>query len=60
MKMCKSDNVIRLHEVVETKNTYYLFLQYCNGGDLKDLLKLRRRFTEQEARYLLAGIVKGF
>lgn len=35
-------------------------MQYCNGGDLDDLRQLRGRFTEQEARYFLSQIIKGF
>jgi serine/threonine protein kinase len=35
-------------------NNFYLFMQYCNGGDLDDLRQLRGRFTEQEARYFLS------
>ena len=35
-------------------------MQYCNGGDLDELRNLRGKFSEQEARYLLSQIVKGF
>lgn len=35
-------------------------MQYCNGGDLDDLRQLRGRFSEQEARYFLSQIIKGF
>lgn len=41
-------------------NNFYLFMQYCNGGDLDDLRQLRGRFSEQEARYFLSQIIKGF
>ena len=35
-------------------------MQYCNGGDLDELRELRGRFTEQEARFFLSQIIKGF
>lgn len=35
-------------------------MKYCNGGDLDDLRQLRGRFSEQEARYFMSQIVKGF
>lgn len=35
-------------------------MQYCNGGDLDELRELRGRFSEQEARYFLSQIIKGF
>ena len=53
-------NVIALHDIQETANNYYMFMQYCNGGDLSDLLAIRGRFKEQEARCLMSHIVNGF
>ena len=35
-------------------------MRYCNGGDLDELRQLRGRFSEQEARYFLSQIIKGF
>lgn len=35
-------------------------MKYCNGGDLDDLRQIRGRFSEQEARYFMSQIVKGF
>ena len=55
-----SPYVVGLRTVEETKNNYYLFMEFCNGGDLADLKRLRGRFTEQEVRYLLREIIKGF
>jgi serine/threonine protein kinase len=35
-------------------------MQYCNGGDLEKLLKIRGKFSEIEARYFLSQIIQGF
>lgn len=35
-------------------------MKYCNGGDLDNLRQLRGRFSEQESRYFMSQIVKGF
>lgn len=35
-------------------------MDYCNGGDLEDLLAKRLRFTEKEARHILSQIVQGY
>lgn len=35
-------------------------MQYCNGGDLEHLREIRGRFSEQEARFFLSQILKGF
>ena len=53
-------NVIMLHDIQETANNYYMFMQYCNGGDLAELLRIRGRFSEIEARCFLSHIVNGF
>lgn len=31
---CDSINIIKLNEVIKTKNNYYLILEYCNQGDM--------------------------
>lgn len=56
----QSPFVIGFYDIQKTTNNFYLFMQYCNGGDLDELRNLRGKFSEQEARYLLSQIVKGF
>ena len=56
----RSPYVIGFYDIQKTMNNFYLFMQYCNGGDLDELRQLRGRFTEQEARYFLSQIIKGF
>jgi serine/threonine-protein kinase ULK/ATG1 len=53
-------NVIQLYDIQKTTNNFYLFMQYCNGGDLEHLREIRGRFSEQEARFFLSQIIKGF
>ena len=50
----RSKHVIGFYDIQKTLNNFYLFTQYCNGGDLDDLREIRGRFTEQEARYFLS------
>jgi len=49
-----SGNVIKLIEMSETYNNFYMVMELCNGGDLYKLLELRKRFTENEARFMLS------
>ena len=30
--------VVRLRKAIETPDKFYCFLEYCNGGDLKELM----------------------
>jgi serine/threonine protein kinase len=32
------NSIIHLEEVVLTEHNYYLVFEYCNGGDLRDML----------------------
>ena len=56
----KSSNVIELYDIQKTMNNFYLFMEFCNGGDLDTLREIRGRFTEEEARYYLTQIMNGF
>jgi serine/threonine-protein kinase ULK/ATG1 len=33
----QSPYVIGLYDIQKTQNNFYLFMQYCNGGDLEEL-----------------------
>ena len=37
----QSPNVIGLYDIQKTANNFYLFMQYCNGGDLEKLREMR-------------------
>lgn len=54
LSMIQSPNVIGLYDIQKTSNNFYLFMQYCNGGDLDFLRQLRGTFSEQEARYFIS------
>ena len=60
LRNISSPNVIKLIDIQETQNNWYLIMEYCNGGDLEDILASRVRFDEKEARYILSQIIKGF
>ena len=30
-----------MHKAIKTDSRYYIFIEYCNGGDMKELLKLK-------------------
>ena len=49
-----SDTISNLVYHQETENNFYMILKFCNGGDLSKLLKLRKRFTENEARSIIS------
>jgi serine/threonine-protein kinase ULK/ATG1 len=42
-------NIVRLFDLIRTKNNNYLVMEYCGGGDLREFLKSRGRLTEPVA-----------
>jgi serine/threonine protein kinase len=53
LKLIKSPNVVKIHDVLKSQSSFYLILDYCNGGTLADLVKSRKILTEVEAHYLV-------
>jgi serine/threonine-protein kinase ULK/ATG1 len=53
---------VKLFDVARTPNYLYIFLEYCNDGDLKKYLmsKPAKRLSEVEAVIILKHIVEGF
>ena len=62
LKEIKHQNIIKLYEVQETTQFYYLVMEYCNGGGLSDCLdkykkKFKKPFPEETVQYLMRQIV---
>ncbi|KAL2911871.1 hypothetical protein HK105_208654 [Polyrhizophydium stewartii] len=50
MKMLHHPNIVKLYEVIETKNTVFLVMEYASGGELYDYLVVHGKMKEKEAR----------
>jgi len=64
MKQLDHENIIKLHESLESSNNVYLVMDYINGGSLSDFLneyKLKNgcAFPQQIIQYFLRQIVQG-
>eukprot|EP00158_Paraphelidium_tribonemae_P005171 Partr_v1_DN27202_c0_g2_i1_m38488 putative Map microtubule affinity-regulating kinase len=59
MKILHNPNVVKLYEVVETKNTIFLVMEYVSGGELYDYLVVHGRMKEKEARAKFRQILNG-
>lgn len=60
MKKLKSEFVVDLIDVLETSNNYYIIQEYCDGGDLRSVLKKRKCLPESEAVGVLKDLLTGF
>lgn len=57
LRALEHPNVIRLHEVMESKKRVYLVMDLATGGDFYSVLVRRGRFTEGEARKYFGQLV---
>lgn len=55
----KSVNVVRLIAKLKTANNFYLVFEYCNGGDLEQLLSYRTILNEKECKYIFRQVLEG-
>ena len=57
-------NIIKLYEVKEINQNFYLVMEYCNGGSLSDCLEYhlknyKKPFSEEVVQYLMRQIISG-
>ena len=62
LKEIDHPNIIKLYEVKETTQYYYLVMDFCNGGGLSDCLeeykkKNKKPFPEEVVQYLMKQII---
>lgn len=55
----KSPYILQLYDVISTPFAFYLVMEYCEKGDLKNFLK-NRELTPTEAFYEFSQILEGF
>ena len=61
LKQIDNENVMKLYEVIDTPSNLYLVLEYINGVNLLEILKIEKNhfIKEQRAKKLFSQIVKG-
>ena len=64
LKNVNHPNIIKLYEIKQTLNNYYLVFDLCNGGGLSNCLekymkKKKKPFTEEIVQHLMRQIVSG-
>ena len=59
LKKIRHSNVIRLLEVFESENHFFMVMEYAGKGDLLRYVKQRGKLTESEARNIFRGLITG-
>ena len=61
MKAVKGENIMNFLDVFWTMNNVYIITEYCEGGDLRQMMsKLKTPMDEERARDILRQIMAGF
>ena len=58
LKQLDHPNIVKLFEYFSDDDKYYLITEYCKGGDLFDLIKKKRTFSELSASYIMFQIFR--
>lgn len=59
MQMLKSDNIVKVMDVMESANNYYIIQEICET-DLEKYLKEKGKLSEDQAISFLKQICNGF
>lgn len=59
MRVLNHDNIVRLEEVYETKNSLYMVIELLEGGSLYDELKDNLLLSSKDIKTILFGILRG-
>lgn len=51
---------MKCYDVIKDQKNCYIITEFCNGGDLSDLLKKKRKLAETEVIAILKNIVDGY
>ena len=52
-------NIVTIHAICPYKDTFYIIMEYVDGGSLAELLALRKRFDVTEAVGLIRAVAEG-
>ncbi len=59
LKQLNHPNIIKLYEIVETQNKFYLIMEYSEGGSLYNYITAARRIKEEKASFLFYQLIIG-
>ena len=56
MKICDHVNIVKLYSALETKSSFYLVMEFVQGGDLFDMITDKVKYSEPEAAWMLTDL----
>lgn len=59
LKWMNHKNVIRVYDLLEGKDQFFIIMELASKGDLLSLLQERRKLPEVEAKVMFKSIIEG-
>lgn len=59
LRSLKFPNIVRLHDVKRVQSKIYIFMEFCNQGDLRNFINTNE-LSEDEVLYYFSQIINGF
>ena len=59
VKIVNHLNIAQIYEVKEDKDKYYIMMEYCENGELFNLILEKRKLNEEESAYYYFQIING-
>jgi calcium-dependent protein kinase len=53
MKLVDHPNIVKLFEFFEDDDYFYIITEYCSGGQLFEMIRQKKKFTENEAAQIM-------
>ena len=59
LKWMNHKNVIRVYDLLEGEDQFFIIMELASKGDLLSLLQERRKLPEEEAKVMFKSIIEG-
>ena len=57
IKQLNHENIVKVYDVFENNEYYFIIMDYCEGGELFDYIVKKERLKEEEAAYFFYQII---
>ena len=57
MKLVDHPNIVKLFEFFEDDENFFIITEYCSGGQLFEMIRQKRQFTENEAAQIMMQLL---
>ena len=57
MKILNHPNIVKIYEIIEDENNFYISMEYVSGGELFNYIVKNKRLEENEASFFYSQII---